>query len=124
MTGLGDPSIAEVVDVSATETGYPLPFLRFTGCPAGYLAADWLGFDVVGWTGHWPPPPLVIIAIGRRTGEIAYIDPGDVDADVLREVLSTGSIAVTHYIRVSYSELPPDVGPNVARGAEYAVLPA
>ena len=92
-----------------------IPILRFGENPAREHM-------VVGWTGRWPPPPRLVMAVGVL--QEAIFEPDQLTPQVQAGLDQFGTRVFT-YERVSYSTLDADVDthPHLARGAEYEVVP-
>ena len=78
---------------------------------------------IYGWPHPWPPWERLARVIGRRTRVAALIRVPE-GLDEIASFCEDGETPeslyeITLYRRVSYSELPPDMGPNVTRGAKY-----
>ena len=89
--------------------------LEFRGGAADKVDAD--GMYRVGWTGPWPPPEKMLVAVGRQTGLAKVTEPAtlNIPMDELEAVAH-----VTVYRRDSASVLPDDFdSPHVFRGAVY-----
>jgi hypothetical protein len=76
-----------------------------------------------GWTGEWPPPERMWIAIGRTTGMDAIFDPATADPTALNQVIAT--MDVVRYVRHSASELGEETREmsHLFRGAQYVPEP-
>jgi hypothetical protein len=90
-----------------------LPMIRFQGGPEdGKLH---------GWTGPWPPPERMGVAVGRQSRELVHFDEETLEKQgvALEEVERVAEI--TWYERQSFSKLPETVDAlsHVARGALY-----
>lgn len=73
-----------------------------------------------GWTGPWPPPERLALAIGRESGIVRVIERDDVDADLLRELEDAPTIDVVDFTLRNASSLPDEFeSEHVFRGAEY-----
>lgn len=89
--------------------------LRFVG---GIVVAH-----EVGWTGPWPPPERMGLAVGEQSGIVQVFQPGDVsepDSNWLAEAKLAGTIRVMTYRLRNASTLPDSFdAPNLFRGADY-----
>lgn len=88
----------------------PPDLLRFRGAtPEEYIT---------GWTGPWPPPETLIIAVGFTTGTVSIFEDDDPELVARAKALAT----VTRMRRGNHSVLDERVkGPNLTRAAEYEV---
>lgn len=88
--------------------------LRFLG-PDGRAVLE------VGWTGPWPPPDSLRVAVGSLSGEATVVDenlPPELEAELL--AAARGTVQITRYRLRSASQLPDDFeSEHVFRGAEY-----
>lgn len=87
----------------------PPDMLRFLG---GVVAKH-----EVGWTGEWPPPARMGVAVGRATGIRSVFEPNEAN---LRNLATAATVDVALYELRNASQLPDDFdGDHVFRGAEY-----
>jgi hypothetical protein len=70
------------------------------------------------WSGPWPPPERMGIAIGKTSGYISVYDPGELTEAQHSELPVVADVTI--YRRESASQLPDDLDhEHVARGALY-----
>lgn len=90
----------------------PSDMLRFLGGP--------IDQHEVGWTGPWPPPERMALAVGGESGIVKVFDPAEIDAAALHSARALPSISVCVYRLRNASQLPDDFDSKyVFRGAEY-----
>jgi hypothetical protein len=94
-------------------------YLRLAGYPAAPVADD--GSLLRAWTGSWPPPERMTLAVGRITGLHTCFDTDNhpqISPAQMVELEQAAEMMV--YRRVSASRLPDDLdNEHVFRGAVY-----
>jgi hypothetical protein len=83
------------------------------------LGIEGVGEVMVGWTGPWPPPEKLGVAVGRSTGMVSVFEPDSLPDDTsMDEVERVARVIICK--RVNASQLPDEFAhPNVFRGADY-----
>lgn len=73
---------------------------------------------IIGWTGPWPPPQHMIMAVGNRTDTVSIFEDADPKA-----ITTAKAIARVYRMDLGqHSVLDESVkGPNLTRCAEYTV---
>lgn len=71
----------------------------------------------VGWTGPWPPPERLGVAVGLESGIVTVFEPDEANVALLND---TDTIRWSIYQRRSASSLHDDIDrTRLFRGAEY-----
>lgn len=83
--------------------------LRFTGGAVEKVEAV--------WTGDWPPPKTMAVAVGKHSKIVKVFDPMDQPRHLLFQLARCETIEFCVYRRISYSLLPPSE--QTMRGAKY-----
>jgi hypothetical protein len=94
-----------------------IPTLRFEGGP--------VSGKLNGWTGPWPPPERLGVAVGRDTGIVAYFEESALEEKGVALEELERLCSVTFYRRAEFSTLPDEVDAleNVSRAARYVEEP-
>lgn len=83
-----------------------------------------VGQQTFGWNGPWPPPPEMLIVVGRETGMTAIVEPDESNKAALRQLEDNGC-RVIRYVLNSASQIPEPAPADAHwfRGAEYLAVP-
>lgn len=100
----------------------PPDLLRFLDVPerGRFVGPPMRGPHEVIWTGPWPPPARMTLAVGQESGIVKVLDREELDAALLAELEQAPTIDLLEYTLRNASRLPDDFETElVFRGAEY-----
>lgn len=78
---------------------------------------------LAGWSGPWPPPPVLFTATGAQTGRVSVFELDEADPEAVSQALASDDITIHCYVRISASEIPEraPADANWFRGAVYVL---